>query len=114
MECYCHTRNVQDLFPVGTTSYERRFEEVFSGPVTHSDPEEEFLQCAEEVGMAYGLCNAYVNREIEMSTSKERFLAKTTPRKTKLVLACTSEAHESTRKRNLETQYKAREDHIAE
>ena len=33
MECYCHQRNVQDLFADGKTPYEGRFGESFKGSV---------------------------------------------------------------------------------
>ena len=33
MECFCYLRNVQDVSADGKTSCERRFEEVFSGPI---------------------------------------------------------------------------------
>ena len=33
MECYCHLRNIQDLLSDGKTPYERRFGELFKGPI---------------------------------------------------------------------------------
>ena len=33
MECYCHLRNIQDLWSDGKTPYERRFGMPFNGPV---------------------------------------------------------------------------------
>ena len=33
MECYCYLRNIQDLLSDWKTTYERRFEEPFKGPI---------------------------------------------------------------------------------